>query len=295
MKKILKKTMQFFAVTLLIIICVLVYYYYAYQSLSVSDYQIPAEVAASIRIVHLSDLHNKEFGENNEELVSLVAEQNPNLIFMSGDMLNRDDPNTEIVSNLIEALIPIAPVYFGYGNHEYTWEKNFNKDLRQIFKDAGAIVVNNDYVDVEVNGQALRIGGYMGYFWQPGMFPVTDEQRAFELAFAEDFESTDRLKLLINHIPTQWVDWNYVDKHPAGIVFSGHYHGGTIRLPILERGLYAPYVGWFPPFTKGVYAGEKATCVLSAGLGNEHHIPRINNPPEIVVVDLVPVDAAFGR
>ena len=295
MKHLIKTILQLSVFFVLLLFAVAVFYFFSCQSLTVSAYTLEADIYQPIRIVHLTDLHNKEFGENNKELVSLVAEQKPDLIFMSGDMLNRDDPNTEIVSNLIEALTPIAPVYFGYGNHEYSWELNYEKDLRQIFTDAGAIVVNNDYVDAEVNGQALRIGGYMGYYRQPHMFPVDREQKYLELAFADDFENTDRLKLLINHIPTAWLDWEYIDQYPVDVVFSGHYHGGTICLPILERGLYAPYVGWFPPFTKGVYAGEKATCVLSAGLGNEHHIPRINNPPEIVVVDLVPLDAAFGR
>ena len=85
------------------------------------------------------------------------------------------------------------------------------------------------------------------------------------------------------------IDWRYADDNLVDLVFSGHYHGGVMRIPILDQGLYAPYVGWFPPFTKGVFTGEQATCVLSAGLGNEYHIPRLNNPPEIVVVDLVPI------
>lgn len=288
MKTVLKRIVTTVLVLIIMIGCVIAYYSFAYQGLTVSNYQIPADITAPVRIVHLTDLHNKEFGENNEELVSLVAEQKPDLIFMSGDMLNRDDPNTEIVSNLIEALTPIAPVYFGYGNHEVTWEQNYGKNLRQFFTDAGAIVVKNDYVDVEVNGQAMRIGGYMGYYRQPHMFPVSKEQKYLELAFFDDFENTNRLKLLINHIPTGWIDWEYIEKYPVDVVFSGHYHGGTIRIPILNRGLYAPYVGLFPPFTKGAYEGERATCVLSAGLGNEHHVPRVNNPPEIVVVDLVP-------
>jgi len=68
----------------------------------------------------------------------------------------------------------------------------------------------------------------------------------------------------------------------------GHYHGGQVRFPLINRGLYAPYVGWLPEYTKGVFEGEFATCVLSAGLGSTDGIPRIYNPPEIVVVDLVP-------
>ena len=103
--------------------------------------------------------------------------------------------------------------------------------------------------------------------------------------FAEQFERTDRLKFLLCHIPTAWLDWEYIDCYPVDVVFSGHYHGGQIRLPGIG-GLVAPYVGLFPEYTKGVFYGEQAVCVLSAGVGTEENIPRINNFPEVVVVDL---------
>ena len=113
-------------------------------------------------------------------------------------------------------------------------------------------------------------------------------QKEREYQFFHDFRDTDRQMILLNHIPTAWLDWHYIDRAPAGIVFCGHYHGGTIRIPVIDRGLFAPYVGWFPPYSKGVFEGRETTCVLSAGLGNEHGIPRVNNPPEIVVADLIP-------
>ena len=122
-------------------------------------------------------------------------------------------------------------------------------------------------VDMELNGTSLRIGGYMGYYPVPHMTTKDEAQQKLETQFAEDFQDADRFKLLINHIPTQWVDWNYVNKYPVDFVFSGHNHGGVIRIPLLNQGLYAPYVGWFPPFNKGGYSGSQATCVLSAGLG----------------------------
>jgi hypothetical protein len=128
----------------------------------------------------------------------------------------------------------------------------------------------------------------MGYYRQPGMFDVSDKEMHIEIQFADDFENTNRVKILLNHVPTQWLDWDYIDKYPIDIVFSGHYHGGTIRIPIIDRGIYAPYVGFFPEYTKGVYNGECVTCVLSSGLGNDTVVPRLNNSPEIVVVDLVP-------
>ena len=207
---------------------------------------------------------------------------------MTGDMLNRSDPNTQIVEQLIRDLAPIAPVYYGYGNHETGWEARHQKDLHEIFSAAGATVLESEYVDIEIKGQKLRIGGYMGYWLQPHMMTSDQEQKKREFQFFADFSNTERQMILLNHIPTAWLDWHYIDRASAGIVFCGHYHGGTVRIPLLDQGLFAPYVGWFPPYTRGVFQGKETTCILSAGLGNEHVVPRMNNPPEVVVVDLLP-------
>lgn len=287
-KKVMRPILRVLVVLIPCLLVIVGYSYYISQNLAVVSYVIEAGITSPIRIVHLTDLHNAEFGENNCELVALVAEQEPDLIVMTGDMLNRDDEDLSIVTALISDLIEIAPVYFGYGNHESSWEDTWRRDLRAELTDAGAIVVNNDYADITLNGSDIRIGGYMGYYRQPHMMTQDEEQNAIELAFADEFEDTDRFKILLDHIPTAWLDWEYIDVFPVDIVFSGHYHGGLIQLPLIDQGLYAPYVGWLPPYTKGVFAGSAATCVLSAGLGSEHWIPRLNNPPEIVVVDLVP-------
>ena len=269
---------------------ILFYYYITSKDLTVSHYQLSLVINESIRIVQITDLHNTEFGENNCELIDLVKEQEPDLIFMSGDMLNRDDENMDIVMNLISSLSKTTPVYFGFGNHEYNWEKIWKRSIRYEAEAAGAVVVNNDYVDIDFKGSLLRIGGYMGYYRQPHMFNSNIYVKNKEIAFADDFENTDRIKLLINHIPTQWVDWHYINKYEINAVFCGHYHGGMIRIPFVDRGVFAPYIGWFPKYTKGMFTGDKATCILSAGLGTEHSVPRINNPPEITVVDLVPIE-----
>lgn len=276
---------------LAVLTALLLYFILNSLSLRLVNVSIESKVVSPIRIVHLSDLHNAQFGRQNAKLVESVAAQSPDLIFMSGDMLNSSEENTDTVTSLIADLQPIAPVYYGYGNHEKAWEKRFGRDLKPIMEAAGAVVVDVDFVDLEVRGTRIRIGGYMAYYGVPHMTAKEKKQQDLEFAFFEDFQSTDRLKLLIDHIPTGWVDWNYVDKYPVDLVFSGHYHGGTMRVPILDRGLYAPYVGWFPPFSKGVYSGTLAACILSPGLGSEYHIPRVNNPPVILVVDLIPNNA----
>lgn len=275
-------------VVILLIVGIVLYSYLAFQGLIVSHYTIEADISTSIRIVHLSDLHNAEFGDGNCELIMLVADQNPDLILITGDMLNRDEEDVSVITALLPRLADIAPVYYGLGNHEVSWEKTFGRDITKVLEEAGAAVLEAEYLDLEFKGQQIRLGGLMAYYRQPGMMRTTQAANERQFRFAAEFEDTDRYKILLNHIPTPWVDWGYNNLYPVNLVLSGHYHGGMIYFPLLERGLYAPYVGWFPENVRGVFEGEKATCVLSAGLGSEYQIPRIHNNPEIVVVDLIP-------
>ena len=282
-KMIIKKKIAFIV---FIIIFVVLFLEIQNDEIIVQQYGVECDISDEIRIIQLTDLHNLEFGDSNIDLVSRVAEQAPDLIFMTGDMFNQED-NLGVIYNCVEQLSEIAPVYFSYGNHEMCWENGTEAELRTALTEAGATVLNCEYVDVEVNGEKLRIGGYYGYYRAPHMHTADENEQKADIAFADNFENTDNIKLLLCHIPTAWVDWGYIDKYPVDVVFTGHYHGGQIRIPFVG-GLYAPYVGWFPENTKGIFEGEEATCILSTGLGSENWIPRINNPAEIVVVDLIP-------
>ncbi len=255
--------------------------------LTVTSYQVEAEVTESLRIVHLTDLHSREYGKGNEKLVALVKAQQPDLIFITGDMLTVSDEGPEVVCRLIPKLLEIAPVYYGYGNHEKEWEERTGQLLEPELTKAGAIVLDCAYIDIELKGQQLRIGGYHGYWYRAHMTADDQEEYHADSQFMKAYEDTDRVKLLLCHIPTAWLDWNLIHECPVDVVFSGHYHGGQVRLPIIG-GLYVPYVGWLPEYTKGVFEGEKATCVLSVGAGSPASIPRIFNLPEIVVVDIIP-------
>lgn len=280
-----KKTFLYIFIVVLLGIAVWLYFGLN-NELTITKYEIKRQFADDIRIVQLTDLHNSEFGTSNSELIELVSSQTPDLILLTGDMLNGFEENTEIAVNLVRNLTEIAPVYFSYGNHEDEWEETFEGELKELFEEAGAIVLGNEYQDIEINGTQLRIGGYYGYYKQPGMLNQSEERQA-ELDFTEEFENTDRYKILLCHIPTAWLDWEYMDKYPVDLVLSGHYHGGQVKLPFVG-GLYAPYVGLFPEYTEGFFEGDAATCILSTGLGSSAWIPRLYNPPEVVVIDLIP-------
>ena len=125
-------------------------------ALEVTNYVLSSpKLTAPIRVVQLTDLHNSEFGENNERLVRLVKKQHPDVILLTGDMLNGRENETETAVNLVRRLTEVAPVYFSYGNHEVTHEQMFGRDLTALFEEAGATVLNRTYEDVTVNGQTI--------------------------------------------------------------------------------------------------------------------------------------------
>ncbi|MBO4562935.1 MAG: metallophosphoesterase [Clostridia bacterium] len=257
----------------------------------ISRYTVRSNKAAGgIRVVFIADLHGREFGADNSRLIKRIAEEEPDLIALVGDIIDSDADDEQIgrMCAFISAAADIAPVYFGMGNHEYTYIKAHGAALAERIEEAGATVLECGYLDMEINGTPVRIGGYGGYYRTPHMNRDDREREAEDMRFFEDFEDTDRFKLLLNHIPTNWLDWDYDDKTPVDLVLCGHYHGGIVRIPIAEKGLYAPYVGWFPPYTKGCFEGKTATCVLTTGMASANGIPRFFNPPEIVVVDICP-------
>lgn len=258
-------------------------------ALEVTNYVLSSpKLTAPIRVVQLTDLHNSEFGENNARLVSLVAQQQPDLILMTGDMLNGREDETEIAANLVRRLTEVAPVYFSYGNHEVTHERMFGRDLTALFEEAGATVLEGTYEDVTVNGQTIRLGGIYGYCL-PEKYLRTGEAKRWECEFLKAFQDTESYTLLLAHLPTCWVRNDNLDIWQIDCVFSGHEHGGQIRLPLIG-GLYAPDQGFFPGRSSGIYASQdgRRVMVLSRGLGGGVGVPRFNNVPEIVVLEIVP-------
>ncbi len=263
---------------------------YSSYAITVSRYIVSSEkVTGSFRIIFLSDLHGREFGTGNKRLLEKIKAESPDFICMVGDIFNSDADETEIeaMCAFIHSATEIAPVFYCLGNHENDYIKGHGSGLKDQIVAAGATVLDAEYNDLEINGVPVRLGGYMGYYRTPHMNTSVSAEQQQLMRFTEQFEDTERYKILLNHIPTNWLDWNYRDKYPVDLVLSGHYHGGVIRIPILEQGLYAPYVGKFPPYTKGIFTGKYATCILTTGMAGSYGLPRFFNPPEIVVVDCV--------
>ena len=259
------------------------------SSICTESYSVSLEdLTFPVRIVLLSDLHGKSFGKENSRLIAKIQEQSPDAIFLDGDMIDSraDSSDVQELLRLIERLHEIAPVYFAPGNHELEYMQTDALLLTQV-AEAGAVVVNDSYVDVTIAGQPLRIGGTMGHAFY---FGRSEEEFSSspEYQFLKAFEDTDVPKLCLAHMPDTFIFNGAYNLWNVDLVLSGHTHGGLIRLPFIG-GLYAPMQGWFPEYDRGYFRlGEHMQMVISAGLSGHGMIPRINNPPEIVVIDLVP-------
>ena len=274
-----------------LILCILLGFeiYRSNFRLTEAHYEISSEkLTEPVRIVHLSDLHNTEYGENNADLIAMVAEKQPDLIFFTGDLVTGYRKETDVAMDLVEQLVRIAPVYVSVGNHEQRHENNFGSDLTGMLEFRGAKVMEFSYEDISVKGQFLRIGGISGYC-VPEIYLKTGDADLAECKFLWDFQETDRCTLLLAHMPSCWIRNDGISLWDADVVFSGHAHGGQVELPGIG-GVLAPDMGLFPGRLAGLFPSSDGskTLVVSRGLGNSLPVPRLNNPPQVLTVDLMP-------
>lgn len=230
--------------------------------------QSQSGVQGAIRVVQLSDLHSKHFGEGNSELLALIASKKPDLIVTTGDMIDVHATDLEGCVNLHRKLAEIAPTAFSLGNHEVARD-----DWRELIKrlnEVGAIPLVDNVTTIQVNGLPVRVGGIM---------------RASELP---ELDHQGPIDILLCHMPC---DPSVFAERGVGLVFSGHAHGGQARIPILHIPLYAHGEGLFPKYTSGLYTEDGVSMIVSRGLGNTARlgirIPRVHNPPEIIVAEVI--------
>jgi predicted MPP superfamily phosphohydrolase len=256
--------------------------------LTVNRYEIEnKKTDAEFRAVLLSDLHNREYGEDNADLLRKVSEQKPDVIFTTGDFVTKIYPQREVGIKLLKNLCGIAPVYSVLGNHELGYE-DYDGLISDI-KASGATLLDNDMAEVKVRGDVINVGGLTDFPYYEYNGP---EYNNPEAVFLDKFieGEKNRFSVLLVHQPECFM-WG-LDKKQIDLMLCGHTHGGIVRLPFLG-GLFAPNQGLLgqdgilPKYTKGYYESDTARMIITGGLGNEVPVPRFNNPPEICVIDVV--------
>ena len=267
-------------------------WFYSQKHFEITFYQIASDhVSENVRVIFLSDIHNREYGEGNGELLREIEALSPDLILAGGDMISRGDTDDTPMLNLFAKLSEIAPLYGVLGNHELermypsvpaaasaglvTVEKD--SDLPERYLAAGMRVLRNESVFVPVGKDAIQIIGVEGT--EAGVDLYGARERLDEMTFRDN-----AFRIMLTHIPILFRE--KLQPYPFELGLAGHTHGGLVRFPVLG-GLYSDEEGFLPKWSGGAYPLENgAELIISRGLGDSRRIPRVNNVPEVVVIDI---------
>lgn len=272
------------AIILALFVTLVIWGVYCYNTIAITNYCVNnTKNDAKLKFVVITDLHNKEYGEKNADLAELVKEQNPDFIAVCGDMVNRGDPDTTKMKDVLEKLSKIAPTYCCLGNHERDNAAKFGTDFKSETKSTGAVLLDNEYIKFTKNGKSVLIGGMSDYPYYEFYTPDDDvPSRTLWEEFAE--KAKNNFTILLHHQPEYIAE--DAKKTDIDLIVCGHTHGGQIQLPFIG-GVIAPNQGLFPKYDKGEFDLDGTKMIVCAGLSNTVFIPRINNQVEIGVVTVV--------
>ena len=269
------------AVAALILICLGIWTLWGNTALEINEYKIVSDRIprsfSGFRIAQVSDLHNAQFGNGNSELLALLTEAVPDIIVITGDMIDSRRTDVAVAVDFARQAVRIAPVYYVSGNHEARVPEY--ADLKAGLLDAGVTLLEDQKVRLTREGEYITLMGIddpSHYFGEAGSVA----RQAIEGLQ----EPADGYTVLLSHRPELF--GLYAD---AGVdlVFSGHAHGGQFRLPLVG-GLVAPGQGIFPRYDAGRFTEGNTAMLVSRGLGNSIIPIRFNNRPELVVAELDP-------
>ena len=248
------------------------------DSLEKCFYQVKSnDVLSNIRIVCISDMHLKEFGDQNKDLVNAIENLDPDMITIVCDMNMENKPNDyESVMELCAQLNVVAPLYYSLGNHEIDAMLFKDSQIYNDLKDIGVKILNNEVETVNIEGTNIDV---IGLTQNPKEFDQYG-RRFFENAMKEN---PDNFKLVLTHYPENFM--GVLEDYDIDLALSGHAHGGQVRLPWIG-GLYAADQGLFPKLCDGYHEISNSKLIITRGLGKSGVMPRINNRPEITVVDV---------
>lgn len=245
----------------------------------ISGSRIPLSFSG-FRIAQVSDLHNDEFGKNNMELLQLLSESTPDIIVITGDLVDSQHTDMDIALDFAKEAVQIAPVYYVTGNHE-AWIQQYGK-LKADLEKIGVTVLEDEAVQLEQGDEKVTLVGLSDpdFTINDDMFGGVPAMVGAKLGELTDIEES--YTVLLTHRPELFETYADCD---IDLVLSGHAHGGQFRLPFVG-GLIAPDQGIFPKYDAGLYTDGNTNMVVSRGIGNSVIPLRFNNRPEIVLVEL---------
>lgn len=254
-------------------------------NINIKNKKIP-EGFNGFKILHLSDLHSKSFGEKNIKLINKINELKPNIIVMTGDMVNCNDTNYDNFFNLAKAISEKYKTYYIVGNHEQSMNDEDKQVIFDFLKANKIEILDNEKTIIESSGDTINLYGswcnlrYYSSKYAEEKYDFTPEVMNKIMENAEIEE--DKYNILLAHNP------NFIESYAkwgADLTLSGHIHGGMVRLPYLG-GVFSPDTVLFPKYTSGLYEVEGKKLIVSRGLGRGVRGFRFFNRPEMVLITL---------
>lgn len=262
------------ALVLLIVIALLLFCSYQNRHLETTYYTYKAEQLGAdlegYRIVQISDLHNVKFGKNNQKLVDRIRECEPDMIVLTGDLVDSNHTNVDRAVQFVDEIVKICPVYYVTGNHEYWLDTSEYEKLMDGLVSAGVVILDNQVVEISRGDAKFRLVGL-------------DDKSLADGTLEALLSDEKELTVVLAHEPQYFARYAGTG---VDLVLSGHAHGGQFRLPFVG-GIVAPDQGFLPEYTAGEYYMNGTEMIVSRGLGNSVIPVRLFNYPEIVCVELV--------
>ncbi len=249
---------------------------------TVKNSKIPSNFN-NFKIVHITDVHSKIYGENNSKIKELIDKINPNIIVMSGDIIDQRTGKVRDFIQMYEDIYRKYPTFYSIGNHERKLKYSLYKSYLQQLREIGVHVLLNEKENFNIGEQYIVINALK---FRANMQPkvLTEEKFEKQVRFMKDkLEPIDKIKfnILIAHDAE---NFKMYEKLGVDLIFSGHIHGGIVRFG--KIGLLSPRRKLFPKYAYGKNKINNTVMITSSGLGSASVKTRLFNRPEIVEVTL---------
>ena len=278
-----KKKLIFFAFLSAVLVSLIIWVVWSNTALELNTYTITSSNLPKsfdgYRIAHVSDLHNTQIGKGNEKLLTMLQKAKPDIIAITGDLIDSRNTNVDIALQFVQEAVKIAPCYYVTGNHEARVDEY--EDFKNELASVGVIDLGDDSVKLSTNGESITLIGIDDPSFQTD-YLFGDSEIVMCSKLTELNIDEDDFTILLSHRPELFD--TYVE-HDIDLIFSGHAHGGQFRFPFIG-GLVAPNQGFFPEFDSGIYTEGNTNMIVSRGVGNSILPFRINNRPEVLLVEL---------
>ncbi len=280
MKKLFKRIIPYISAAAAVVF--LVWLYWSNTAIQVTRYTVTSSALppefSGYTIVQVSDLHNRRFGEGQSTLIEKIAEQSPDIIVVTGDLIDRNRTNVGAAMEFIEGALRLAPVYYVTGNHEAACEEY--EELYDSMENAGVYILENSSAALIKDGEEITISGIADPRFAESS--AESERQTVIEELTQLGAKKNGFDILLSHRP------EYMELYPEfgyDLVFCGHTHGGQIRLPVIGA-VFAPNQGFFPKYSDGYFTVGDMCGIISRGMGNSILPIRLLNRPELVVCTL---------